>query len=70
MGDGEEQESHGEKRKKMALLLNLPWVGITADQSFKETNFGEERRLHRDEEHRRKERLKGGKKILEGKNEE
>lgn len=24
---GEKQESHGEKRKKMALLLNLPWVG-------------------------------------------
>lgn len=74
MGDGEEQESRGEKRKKMALLFNLPWVGkslsITADQSFKETNFGEERRLHRNEGHRKKERWKGEKKILEGKNEE
>lgn len=74
MGDGEEQESRGEKRKKMALLLNLLWVGkslsITADQSFKKTNFGEERTLHRNEEHRKKERLKGEKKILEGKNEE
>lgn len=49
----------------MALLLNLPWVGkslsITADQSFKKTNFGEERRLHRNEEHRKKERLKAEK---------
>lgn len=46
----------------MALLLNLSWVGksrsIVSDQSFN----GEEGGLHRNEKHRKEERLKGGKK--------
>lgn len=56
----------------MALLLSLPWVGkslsIVAYQSLKGAHFGEERRLHRNEENREERRLKGERHRLEGKN--
>lgn len=56
------------RRGKMVLLLNLSWVGksrnTVSDQSFS----GEEGGLHRNEKHRKEERLKGERNRLKGKN--